>query len=86
MFDTKSFNTGIYAYESDVRYSFSVPAYYYVGTRYYIMLNYKLSKNTDLWIRYARFNYLDRETNGSGDNEIASNHKSEIKIQLSIQL
>lgn len=86
LFDTKSFNTGIYAYESDVRYSFSVPAYYYVGTRYYIMLNYKLSKNTDLWIRYARFNYLDRETNGSGDNEIASNHKSEIKIQLSIQL
>lgn len=86
LFDTESFNSSIYAYESDVRYSFSVPAYFYVGTRYYLMAKYKLTKAIDLWIRYARFNYLDRATNGSGDNEISGNSKSEVKFQLSVQL
>lgn len=86
LFDTQSFNSSVYAYESDVRYSFSVPAYYYVGTRYYIMAKYSLTKSIDLWVRYAKFTYLDRNTNGSGDNEIAGNTKSEIKFQLSIQL
>ncbi len=86
LFDTQSFNSSIYAYESDVRYSFSVPAYFYIGTRYYLMVKYRLSKAIDLWVRYARFNYLDRKTNGSGNNEIAGNSKSEIKFQLSLQL
>ena len=74
--------TWSYAYENDVQYSFSIPAYYYQGSRVYATVCYKVLKNLDAWIRVARTIYDNRYTVGSGLDEIASNHKTELKLQL----
>jgi hypothetical protein len=81
LFDTKSYNSRIYAYENDVLYSYSIPSYYYKGQRYYLTLRYKLKKGIDFWVRYAASVYSNRNIVGSGMDEIEGNMKSEIKLQ-----
>ncbi|MBK5271890.1 MAG: helix-hairpin-helix domain-containing protein, partial [Bacteroidia bacterium] len=41
-FETDGYNSRIYAYESDVLYSYSIPAFFDQGFRYYLTLNYDL--------------------------------------------
>jgi len=81
-FDTHNYDSRIYAYENDVLYSFSVPAYYGKGMRYYFMVKHTIIKNLDVWIRFAQTVYTDRNVIGSGLTEIQGNKKSEIKLQL----
>jgi hypothetical protein len=81
-FETNSYNSRIYVYESDVLYSFSIPAFYDKGFRYYLNLHYSITKNFELWMRWAQAIYSDKKVLGSGLDEINSNHKSEIKLQV----
>ncbi len=76
------YNARIYAYENDVLYSFSVPAYSGKGSRIYTMINYTLADFIDLRVRYSHFFYPSVKTISSGLSEIEGNLKSEIKIQL----
>lgn len=86
LFETDSYNSRIYAYESDVLYAFSVPAYNGRGTRFYLLAKYHISRNIDFWVRYAQTYYTDRMTIGSGKDEIMGNTRSEVKAQLRIKL
>jgi len=86
IFDTETYNARIYAYESDVLYAYSIPAYYYRGTRMYFMIRYKIIKRVDLWLRYSQTYYDNRTTINSGLNEIQGNTKSEIKAQIRIKI
>lgn len=81
MFDTDSYSSRIYAYENDVLYAFSVPAYYHRGIRTYLTMRYKASKTLDLWLRYGLTQYDDIAVIGSGLEEIQGNRRSEIKLQ-----
>ncbi|MFP4023472.1 MAG: hypothetical protein ACLFVR_03020 [Thiohalospira sp.] len=85
VFDTESYNTRIYAYESDILYAFSIPAYYSKGTRFYFNLKYTISGFVDLWIKYSQTYYADKDIISSGLNQINGNTKSEIKAQLRIK-
>ena len=85
-FDTDSYDSRIYAYEHDVLYAFSVPAYFHRGNRFYIMSRIKLSGFIDLWIRYSLTVYHNRNRIGSGLDEIEGNSKSDVKIQLRIKI
>jgi hypothetical protein len=80
-FETDDYNSRIYAYENDVLYSYSIPAFFDKGFRYYLTLNYDLNKKTSLWFRVAQTIYRDRNTVGSGLDEIMGNKKTELKIQ-----
>jgi len=82
IFDTDFWNSRIYAYENDVLYAFSIPAYSGKGTRFYISSKYHISRGIDFWLRYSQTYYTDRNTIGSGKDEISGNIKSEIKAQL----
>lgn len=82
LFDTDSYDTRIYAYENDILYAYSVPAYYNKGSRFYFNLNYKISNKITLYARYAQTKYSDTESIGSGTSLIDGDTKSEIKIQL----
>ena len=82
LFDTDSYDSRIYAYENDILYSYSIPSYYYKGSRYYITLRYKVKKGIDVWVRYSQSVFENRQTVGSGMDEIAGNKKSEIKLQV----
>ena len=85
LFDTDSHNSRIYAYESDVLYAFSIPAYSGRGTRFYITSKYHIARGVDFWLRYAQTYFTDRITIGSGRDEIMGNTKSEIKAQLRLK-
>jgi hypothetical protein len=82
IFDTESFNSRIYAYENDVLYSFSIPAYSNKGTRTYLSMRYRVMKGIDVWLRYALTYYDDLDLISSGLEEIQGNHKQEIKAQV----
>jgi hypothetical protein len=81
-FDTESFSTAIYAYENDVLYGFSIPAYYSKGIRTYLTLKYSISEKIDVWLRYAQTSYADKTEIGSGLALIDGNKKSEVKFQI----
>jgi hypothetical protein len=81
-FETGGYNSRLYAYENDVLYSYSIPAFYDKGYRYYMTLNYDMSKKISLWIRWAQTIYRDRNSIGSGLDEIPGNRKTEVKLQV----
>ena len=80
-FYTGGYNSRIYAYESDVLYSFSIPAFFDKGFRYYINLNYDVNKHLSFWLRWAGTIYQDKNSIGSGLDEISGNKRTELKLQ-----
>ena len=86
LFDTKSFNSVIYAYEKDLLYTFSIPAFYGKGWRTYFNLKYKISKNAEVWFKLGNTYYNNRETISSGYNEISGNQKTELKFQFRLKI
>ena len=51
-FETGGYNSRIYAYERDLLYYYSIPALQHVGYRNYILVNYKISKHLQIWIKW----------------------------------
>ena len=85
VFETTAYNARIYAYENDVLYAFSIPAYYDKGFRTYFLVQYRGGEWVDLWLRYAISKWPDREDLGSGLNQIDGNSRSEIKLQVRLR-
>ena len=81
-FETDSYDSRIYAYENDVLYSYSIPPFSDKGYRYYLNLNYDITRSISIWLRWAQTIYRDKQTVGSGLDEIRGNRKSEVKIQI----
>ncbi|MFB6306081.1 MAG: hypothetical protein ABEH43_03685, partial [Flavobacteriales bacterium] len=82
IFNTNSHNTALYAYEHDVLYAFSVPAYSGQGIRTYFLIKYEMSSSLSCWLRWGEWFYYDRKKVGSGLNEISGNSKNEMKLQI----
>lgn len=85
LFDTDSYDSRIYAYESNALYTFSVPGYYYTGSRGYLLIRYSFLKICDLWVKYGTNIYDNRKALSSGSEEILGNRKSDITIQLRVK-
>lgn len=84
-FDTESYNARIYAYENDVLYAYSFPAYYYRGMKAYLTLRYNIHRNVSAWFRVSNLFYSNRDFIGSGLEEIPGKHRTDIKIQLRLK-
>lgn len=83
IFQTDSYDSRIYAYENDIPGSFSIPAYYDRGSRFYIMLDYNLTRRIELWLRYSQTYYDNKDVISEGSlTEIQGNTKSEIRAQV----
>lgn len=85
-FETDGYNSRIYAYENDVLYSYSIPAFSDKGFRYYLTLNYDLTKKLSFWLRWAQTIYKNRNTVGSGLDEIQGSRRTEVKLQARLIL
>jgi hypothetical protein len=85
LFDTDSYDTRIYAYENDVLYAYSIPAYYYKGSRFYIVLKYAPFRFMDIWLRFAQTYYSNKNVVGSGLDEIDGKVKSEVKAEMRLR-
>ncbi len=75
-FNIDDSDSKIYAYENDVLYAYSIPAYNGNGQKFYIMLRQKLGKNITLWLRYANTNPFDDTTNKKNE------YKAQVKINF----
>jgi hypothetical protein len=84
-FETSGYDSRIYAFENDVLYGYSIPVFYDKGFRYYLNFNYDLSKQFTLWLRWAQTVYKDKQTIGSGLDEINGNKRTEVKFQVLYQ-
>lgn len=82
LFDTEDYENRQYVFEKNLLYVFSIQAYAYKGARNYIMVQYKPSKKLTLWARYARYDYRNQISVGSGLDQISGDTKSDIKFQL----
>lgn len=82
LFDTEDFENRQFAYERDVLYFFSIPAYYGQGIRTYLLAQYKMSRKFTMWARVARTRYTDRNTIGTGLETIDGNIRTDVRLQL----
>lgn len=85
-FSTDGYNSRIYAYEDDILYTFSVPAYFDKGYRGYLNFSYNLNEHLGFWLKLGHTVYNNSETISSGYNEIEGNKKTEIKFQLRLKI
>lgn len=86
LFDTDDYDNRLYIYEKDVWLAFSFPAYYGVGVRNYLVLQYSISKKVDIWLRWAHVRFTDRDIIGSGSEAIEGNIRNDVKFQTRIRL
>ena len=84
-FETDGYDSRLYAFENDVLYGYSIPVFFDKGYRYYVNVNYDLSKRISVWARFAQTIYPDKNIIGSGLDEIKGHLKSEIKLQAIYQ-
>lgn len=81
-FETQDYDSRIYTFENDVLYSYSIPAFFGKGFRYYLNIRYNLLRDLSLWARIAQTYYPDQTEIGSGLDKIRGNRKTELKCEL----
>ncbi len=81
-FRTDSYDTRIYAYENDVLFAVSFPAYSGRGIRWYGIIRTPLGKKTDVWLRVAQTRVSDGAPLGSGWDLIEGNVKTDVRVQV----
>lgn len=86
IFDTDDYENRQYVYEKDLLYTFSIPAYSGVGTRNYLLLQYKPTRKITLWAKYGIYRFQDRDTVGSGNEAVLGNQRSELKFQIKYKI
>jgi len=85
IFNTDGYAIRFYAFENNLLYTFSIPAYYNKGTRYYLNLRYRGIRNMTIEMRYARTYWANQETFGSGLEEINGQNRSELSAQIKVK-
>ena len=84
-FHTDDYDSRIYASERGLLYTFHTPSFYGSGFRYSAHLRYDLNKTFMFLAKFGQTVYQDRETIGSGNDEIPGNCKADLQLQLRIK-
>ncbi len=82
LFDTDGFDIRFYSYENNLLYTFSIPAYFDRGSRFYFNVRYRPVKFFTIEARYGRWSYSNRESVGSGGEEINLPYRDEVAMQI----
>ena len=81
-FSTEDYDSRIYAWENDMLYQFSVPAFYGKGCRFYLSGKVKICEKASFWVKASRSRFFDVESIGSGYAQINDKKRTELKMQL----
>lgn len=81
VFETGGFGSRVYQFENDLLYVFGSRALFDTGQRIYLLLHWQPFRFMDLWGKFGITIYEDRQTVGSGLNEIEGNRRSEVGFQ-----
>ena len=86
LFDTDSYDTRLYQYESDVAGNFSNPPMYGKGMRWYIVSAFEIFKNCVFSFKYLETKKQNEVVLGSGDDQIHGNLDNHIALQLDFRI
>ena len=86
LFDTDSYDSRVYQYESDVEGNFSNPPLYGKGTRWYIFIGYDVFQKIRVSAKYSETKKLNTLVIGSGNDEISGNFDNQIALQMDLEL
>jgi hypothetical protein len=81
-FDTDGFDARVFAYEYDLLYAFSVPAFFGTGQRFYVLGRYKPHPTLTLEAKYGATRFENVTSVGSGLNETDGNLVREVGVQV----
>ena len=81
-FHTDSYDTRLYVYERSPLYNFSFPTFYGKGYRLNLMVQGKVGRRLTLTAKLGFTHYLDRNTIGSGLQEINSASQTDADVQV----
>lgn len=84
-FCTDDYDSRIYQYESSVLYDFGFPMYYGRGMRYALMLRADLGKRLMATAKVGVTNYFDRNTIGTGLQQVNRSSITDLLVQLRYQ-
>jgi len=85
LFDTDGFQVRFYNFENNLLYTFSIPAYYNRGSRFYFNLRYKGIRNMTIEARFAQLYWSNQDQIGSGLEEINGPVRTELGAQIKYQ-
>ena len=80
LFDAENYDNRLYAFENNVLWTFSIPAFSGQGLRYYLIGQYDFSPRLTSYLRFARTSYTDRESISSGLQTIDAPQQTETTI------
>lgn len=81
-FQTDNYNSRVYSTEPNLLYSFRFPMFYGQGLRTTFMLSALPTANLKLIARLGYTHYFDRDTIGSGLQEINGSSQTDLELQL----
>lgn len=82
LFDTDSYASRIYSFESNPTYQYSSPAFYGKGIRAYVLVHLTFWKRLDCWVKVGDTRYVTTNSNSIDLNQLIETQKKEINIQL----
>lgn len=85
-FQTDSYDSRIYEFESDVQGSFSNPGLYGRGRRWYTIARWQIVQGIRLSAKYSEIQKEGVSTLGSGSTEVAGDLDNRITLQLDVSL
>jgi len=85
-FQTDSYDTRLYQFENDLIGVMSNSPLYGEGTRWYILVKYKILNTLQLSLKYHEIYKPDERFLGSGLNEIEGNFDNRLSFQMDIKL
>jgi len=86
IFDIPKWENRIYAYENDVLYSFSVPAFNSQGTRFIIMGKAELLPSLEISLRYSVSGFRGIKSWGTGDDLVRAGNDSFWTVQMRVKI
>lgn len=81
-FDTDSYDSRIYAYERQLAGNFAYPVYYGQGFRLALSGAWHLNRHLMVAAKVGFTKYFDRNTIGTGLQEIAASHATDLDVQM----
>ena len=81
-FETEGYSSRIYAFENDVLFSYAVPSFSGVGSKYYLVLQYDLTEKISCWLKWSITTYNKQSTYPLPATENENNNGMELKFQL----
>lgn len=85
-FSTDSYQVRLSSYEKNLLYAYYMPTFYGKGVRLAATLNWNICKFAKLSAKFGHTQYRDRETIGSGTEEIEGNRKSDLSLMMRFKL